>query len=83
MSTADKIRDEIDQLRAAELSPGMAAVAIALAEKFDATEAPTSAAVVARELAGVMKTLRANAPAGEEGDVLDDLAARRAARRGA
>jgi hypothetical protein len=39
--------------------------------------------VVARELGAAMKTLRALAPVHSEGDALDDLAARRAARRGA
>ncbi|MDI9885915.1 hypothetical protein QMZ92_16395 [Streptomyces sp. HNM0645] len=80
---ADKIRDEIDQLRVAEVAPGQAALAISLAETFDDTDAPTSRAVVARELAATMKILRALAPVGEEGDAVDDLAARRAKRRGA
>ena len=83
MGAADKIRTEIEQLGVDAISPGMAAVAIELAEAFDNTDAPTSKAVVARELSAVMKTLRANAAVGEEGDVVDDLAARRAERRGA
>lgn len=81
--TADQIRAELDQLNAASVAPGLAALAISLAETYDDTDAPTSRAVVARELAATMKTLRALAPVGEEGDVLDDLAARRAKRRGA
>ena len=83
MSTVDEIRAEIEQLGVAAVSPGMAAVAIDLAEALDSTDAPTSKAVVARELGAVMKALRSNAPIGEEGDVVDDLAARRAERRGA
>lgn len=83
MSAADKIRQEIEQLGVEAVSPGMAQVAIELADAMDSTEAPTSKAVVARELSAVMKSLRAIAPVGEEGDVVDDLAARRAERRGA
>ncbi|NUL09078.1 hypothetical protein HRW15_05210 [Streptomyces lunaelactis] len=83
MSTADKIREEIEQLGVEAVSPGMAAVAIKLAEALDSTDAPTSQAVVARELGAAMKVLRANAPIGEEGDAVDDLAARREKRRGA
>ncbi|MEU2181242.1 hypothetical protein [Streptomyces thermolilacinus] len=80
---ADDIRAELDQLGADATTPGLAAMAIALAESFDETEAPTSRAVVARELNALMKTVRALAPVGEEGDVVDDLAARREKRRGA
>lgn len=82
-SVVEKIRAEIEQLGVDSVSPGMAQVAIDLAEALDSTDAPTSKAVVARELGAVMKTLRVIAPVGEEGDVVDDLAARRAERRGA
>lgn len=80
---ADQIRAELDLLGAASVSPGLAALAIELAETFDDTDAATSRAVVARELNATMKILRALAPVGEEGDAVDDLAARRAKRRGA
>ena len=80
---AMEILTEINALRAEATAPGLAALAYELAKTFDETEAPTSRAVVARELAAVMKTLRAQAPVGEEGDAVDDLATRRAARRGA
>ncbi|MFF4746801.1 hypothetical protein [Streptomyces sp. NPDC001268] len=83
LAIADKIRAEIEQLRVEALAPGLAALAIELAETFDDTDASTSRAVVARELSAVMKTLKVMAPVGEEGDKLDDLAARRAQRRGA
>jgi ribosomal protein L7/L12 len=83
MAAADKIRAEIEQLGVEAVAPGMAAVAMELAEAFEDAEAPTSKAVVARELSAVMKVLRSIAPVGEEGDVVDDLATRRAERRGA
>lgn len=80
---ADEIRAEIEQLGVAAVAPGQAELAVKLAQTFDETDAPTSRAVVARELGAAMKTLRALAPVHSEGDALDDLAARRAARRGA
>ncbi|MFD3741592.1 hypothetical protein [Streptomyces sp. NPDC058629] len=80
---ADAIREEIQKLGVASVSPGQAQLAIALAETYDGTEAPTARAVVARELGAVMKTLRGLAPVQAEGDALDDLAARRTRRRGA
>ncbi|MCX4786474.1 hypothetical protein OG369_09850 [Streptomyces sp. NBC_01221] len=80
---ADEIRAEIEQLGVASVAPGQAALAETLARTFDETDAPTSRAVVARELGAVMKTLRGLAPVQAEGDALDDLAARRARRRGA
>lgn len=83
MSVADEIRAELDALGAESTAPGLAAVALGLAESFDDTGAPTSRAVVARELSAVMKAVRALAPVGEEGDAVDDLAARREKRRGA
>jgi hypothetical protein len=80
---ADHIRAEVESLRVAEVAPGQAALAISLAETYDnATDAPTSRAVVARELAAAMKTLRALAPVGQEGDALDELTAKREQRRG-
>jgi hypothetical protein len=82
--TADEIRAELDELNAHQTTPGLAAMAIDLAKAFDAcTDAPTSRAVVARELAALMKTVRALAPVKAEGDTVDDLSARRAKRRGA
>jgi hypothetical protein len=80
---ADEIIAELEELNAHQTTPGLAAVAIELARAFDGTDAPTSRAVVARELAALMKTVRALAPVKAEGDKLDDLSARRAKRRGA
>ncbi|MEU0667178.1 hypothetical protein ABZ508_02625 [Streptomyces lavendulocolor] len=78
---SDRVRTEIEQLRVADIAPGQAALAISLAETYDDTEAPTARAVVARELAAAMKTLRALAPVGEEGDVVDEFKRKRDERR--
>ncbi|MGW2837317.1 hypothetical protein ACWCWD_06350 [Streptomyces sp. NPDC001493] len=68
------------------IAPGRAAVALKLARALDQIadgDAPTSQAVLADKLDAIMTKLRALAPPATEGDVLDDLAARRAERRGA
>ncbi|WP_328941530.1 hypothetical protein OG259_07605 [Streptomyces sp. NBC_00250] len=78
---AEEIQAEIDQLGVMAVAPGQAELALALARTFDETEAPTSRAVVARELGVVMKTLRALAPVRSEGDALDEIQARREKRR--
>lgn len=83
---ADAVTAELDQLQVTALAPGLAATAIRLAKALDAIapgDAPTSQAVVADKLHALMVRLRAMAPTVEEGDALDDLAARRAKRLGA
>ncbi|MEU9793821.1 hypothetical protein AB0E27_24870 [Streptomyces sparsogenes] len=77
----DATRAELDQLRVAAEAPGLAETALTLARKLDEAEAPTSAAVVARELRGMMSDLRKLAPVGEEGDAVDELARAREERR--
>lgn len=79
--TADQIEAELDDLNACLTTPGLAAMAIELAKAFDAADAPTSKAVVARELNALMKTVRSLAPIGEEGDAVDDLTRQRDKRR--
>lgn len=81
MATEDLVRAEIEQLRAEDSSPGMAAVALDLARALDGSDAPTAKAVVARELRSIMADLRKLAPIGEEGDALDELTRKREARR--
>ncbi|WP_079250504.1 hypothetical protein [Streptomyces amritsarensis] len=76
-------RAEITELGVAEIAPGLAELAITLARHLDETGTPTSAAVVGRELRATLDKLRLVAPGKAEGDGLDDLAARRAQRRGA
>lgn len=65
----------------AEVAPGLTATALALAKALDDATAPTSAAVVARELRATLLELRKVAPAEAEGDALDELAGRRERRR--
>ncbi|MGX9921779.1 hypothetical protein ACWIG4_18215 [Streptomyces sp. NPDC002248] len=80
-AVADATEQELDQLSAYDTAPGQAALALALAQSVDLTPAPTARANAARELRTVLAELRKLAPAGEEGDALDDLAQRREARR--
>lgn len=80
----DDVRAELDSLGVNSLSPGLAAVALKLARALDALEsgdAPTSQAVVADKLTGLMVKLRALAPVQEEGDGVDDIARQRGKRR--
>jgi succinylarginine dihydrolase len=83
MSVADKILAELDDLHADETSPGMAAVALALAKAIDETDAPTAKAVLADKLRPIISDLRKLAPVGEKGDTVDDIAEQRAKRRAA
>lgn len=83
---ADEIAAELDKLRVTSLAPGRTAVALKLARALDEIadgDAPTSQAVIADKLDTIMAKLRTLAPPATEGDVLDDLADRRAQRRGA
>ncbi|MFE7927795.1 hypothetical protein ACFU6S_03520 [Streptomyces sp. NPDC057456] len=73
MSVADEVAAELEDLHAAETSPGMAAVALDLARAIDGTDAPTAKAVTARELRSIMADLRKLAPVERKGDVVDDL----------
>jgi hypothetical protein len=62
----------------------LAATALALAAEVDkAKNSATSKSMCARVLADVLGQLRELKPPAEEGDSLDDLAARRRARRAA
>ncbi|MET9517026.1 hypothetical protein [Streptomyces sp. NPDC002994] len=81
---ADAIRAELDQLGVTIVSPGLAAVAINLAEALDeipAGDAPTSKAVVADKLTAIMTKLRGLAPPAVKGDAVDDIAEQREKRR--
>lgn len=83
VSALEETEREIARLGVEATAPGLAATARRLAECLDEAEAPTSAAVVARELRATLLELRKVAPAGEEGDALDELAKRREQRRAA
>ncbi|MFF2650379.1 hypothetical protein [Streptomyces sp. NPDC058045] len=78
---SDAVRAEISALGVEPTAPGLAAAAVTLAEHLDAARGPTGAANVARELRMVVGELRDLAPMTQEGDALDDLTARREARR--
>ncbi|MGW6743775.1 hypothetical protein ACWGDX_24155 [Streptomyces sp. NPDC055025] len=82
----DEVRAEIEALGAEKSTPGLVSLAERLAQALDAIpvgDAPTSQAVVARELTAVMTKLRALAPVQSKGDAVDDIAEQRAKRRAA
>ncbi|MDQ3432564.1 MAG: hypothetical protein M3467_10180 [Actinomycetota bacterium] len=80
---AQAVQDELAAMGVDAIAPGQAAVAMALARQLDDPEAaPTSAAIVARELRATLIALHKQAPGGQEGDGIDELNARREARRG-
>jgi len=83
MSLVDMIEAELDDLRAHETSPGMAAVALDLAKAIVDSDAPTAKAVVADKLRSIMADLRRRAPVESKGDTVDDIAEQRAKRRAA
>ena len=83
MAVAEEIIAELEQLHAAETSPGMAAVALDLAKAIDATEVPGAKARAAHELRSIMADLRRLAPVESKGDAVDDIAEQRAKRRAA
>lgn len=84
MDVEAKTLAEIDSLRVGDVAPGLVAVAVELARQLDECDAPTTAAVVARELRVTMLELRKVAPpAAAAADPLDQLAAKREKRRGA
>jgi hypothetical protein len=83
MTVASEIAAELDDLRADETSPGMAAVALALAEAIDVAESLPEKATGADKLRSIMNDLRKLAPVESKGDAVDDIAEQRAKRRAA
>ncbi|MFI0772325.1 hypothetical protein ACH4TQ_46780 [Streptomyces sp. NPDC021218] len=79
----DATRAELDQLGVVATSPGLTEAALKLARQLDDTDKPTSAAVVARELRGLMADLRRLAPVDEGEDAVNDIARQREKRRAA
>lgn len=81
----NETRRELEDRRAQEVAPGLAAVALRLAKQMDRVplKNPTAAAVVARELRGALQELRRVAPVAQEGDAVDELTRRRGERRAA
>jgi hypothetical protein len=81
MSVASKIAEELADLHAEETSPGMAAVALALAEAIDDAESLPEKATGADKLRSIINDLRKLAPVESKGDAVDDIAEQRAKRR--
>ncbi|MFB6512106.1 hypothetical protein ACFCW4_02605 [Streptomyces virginiae] len=79
--TEQAVHEELRLLGVTDRHPGLSDLALCLARALEEAEAPTAIAAVAAQLRAVMKDLCNLATPAEEGDVLDDLAARRAARR--
>ncbi|MFF9129130.1 hypothetical protein [Streptomyces sp. NPDC014806] len=80
-AVTDKITAEIEQLRVADVAPGLAQAAICLAGWMDIPSNATAVSNAARELRQLMAELRTLAPVAAEGDGVDDIAAQRAKRR--
>lgn len=74
---------ELEELGIDPARSSAGAAALRLATELDSSIDPKEAAVAARELRQVMATARGLATPREEGDIVDDLAARRAVRPGA
>ncbi|MER5892287.1 hypothetical protein [Streptomyces sp. NPDC001876] len=80
-TVAEAITAELDQLAIVKLAPGLAQLAVKLAESIDDSSNATGQANAARELRAVMEDLRKLSPVAAENDRLDDLVRKREARR--
>lgn len=78
---AEEITAEVDQLSVSDKAPGLAALALSLAESVDAATAPAAKAQAAKELRGVLADLRKLAPVGQKGDAVDAVGRKREERR--
>ncbi len=72
-ANADATAAEIDQLGVGSIAPGLAQLAITLAESVDKGGNQTALANVGRELRTAMETLRKLAPPKVENDDVDQL----------
>lgn len=77
----DATQEQIDKLGVGHLHPALCQLALSLARMADEATAPTALAAVAAQLRAVLLDLCKLAPAANEGDALDDLTAKREARR--
>ena len=83
MSVVKAVKKDLAAIRkrdAALADSALAATALALAGELDDDNSATSKSMCARALVDVLEQLRGLTPKAQEGDMLDDLAARRAAR---
>jgi hypothetical protein len=82
VTTVEGVERDLAGLPAHLAGSGLAAAALCLARELDAEDtSATAKAACARSLVQVARELRALAPAREETDELDELTARREARR--
>lgn len=83
MSVAGAVAKDLEAMGAKAAESTLAATAIALAAELDGANSATSKSMCAKALLEVMRELRVLAPPKQEADKLDDLTARREARRSA
>ncbi|MBC3989343.1 hypothetical protein H8N00_10710 [Streptomyces sp. AC563] len=76
-SNVEAIKAELAQMRVADRAPGLAQLAVTLAQVMDADEGANAKANVGRELRAVMADLRKLAPVAAERDRVDELAQKR------
>ncbi|WP_206316309.1 hypothetical protein [Streptomyces sp. C1-2] len=74
---AEATAAEIAQLAVGDRAPGLAQLALSLADLMDGDGGATAKANAARELRAVMADLRKLAPVATESDRVDELAKRR------
>jgi hypothetical protein len=77
------VRAELRRLHAGVQSDGSAALAVSLARQIDTARGAVAAAAAAGQLRALLMDVRAEAAKRPERDVIDDLNARRAAKRAA
>lgn len=83
MSVETAVTSDIELLGPKAAETALAATALALARELDGNNSATSKSMVAKALIDTMRELRALAPPKQEGDGVDEIAARRDARRSA
>lgn len=82
MSVVEAVRRDLDALGSGFAEGALAATALALAARIDDPgTSSTSVSMCAKALTDTLEQLRALAPPREEADTVDEIAARRAARR--
>lgn len=83
MSVVAALRAELKALGPKGADSTLAATALSLAAELDADNSATSKSMCAKSMVDVLRELRLIVPPKQEADNLDDLTARRAARRSA
>ncbi|MFB6620469.1 hypothetical protein ACFC5H_35610 [Streptomyces rochei] len=68
---------EIARLRVGDIAPGLAQLALTLAQVMDGKDGATAKANAARELRAALEALHKLAPVAEETDRVDELARKR------